>query len=95
MTKKIIDNIQSFLTVITDEGDRVFQIANVEFLLKLHPPEAVISFLVELNKGFGKNLRKAIEEDKTQSKINRIVAKRWRVKMAINTIRKNIKEKAA
>jgi hypothetical protein len=87
MTKKAITNIQEFLTVVMDDGDRVYQIVNVELLLRRHPPEAVISFLQELNTDLSKKLRKHIKHDKTNPYINEIVAKRWRIKMAINTIR--------
>ena len=89
MTKKIIGDVQEYLTVILDDGDRVFQIVNVELLLRRHPPEAVISFLQELNKDLSKKLSKLIKYDKTNPYINDIVAKRWRIKMAINTIRNN------
>ena len=87
MTKKIIGDVQEYLTVIQDDGDRVYQIVNVELLLRRHPPEAVISFLQELNKDLSKKLSKHIKHDKTNPYINDIVAKRWRIKMAINTIR--------
>ena len=87
MTKKIIGDVQEYLTVILDDGDRVYQIVNVELLLRRHPPEAVISFLQELNKDLSKKLNKHIKHDKTNPYINDLVAKRWRIKMAINTIR--------
>ena len=92
MTKKAITDVQEFLTVVMDNGDRVYQIVNVGLLLRRHPPEAVISFLQELNKDLSKKLSKHIKHDKTNPYINDIVAKRWRIKMAINTIR-NIGEK--
>ncbi len=87
MTKRAINDVQDFLTVILDDGNRVYQIVNVELLLRRHPPEAVISFLQELNTDLSKKLRKHIKHDKTNPYINEIVAKRWRIKMAINTIR--------
>ncbi len=40
MTKKIISNVQDYLTVLSE--DRCYQIVNVELLLRRHPPEAVI-----------------------------------------------------
>jgi hypothetical protein len=94
MTKRAIGNVQQFLTFIQKEGDRVYQIVNVELLLRRHPPEAVISFLQELHKDYGKALSKLIQEDKTNSQINELVAKRFRLKMAINAIR-NLKNKEA
>ena len=92
MTKKAINEVQEFLTVVMDDGDRVYSIVNLEFLLRRHPPEAVISFLQELNKDLSKKLSKLIKHDKTNPYINDIVARRWRIKMAINTI-KNYGEK--
>ena len=87
MTRKAINDVQEYLTVVLDDGDRVYQIVNVELLLRRHPPEAVISFLQELNRDLSKKLGKYIRDDKTNSYINDIVAKRWRIKMAINTIK--------
>ena len=87
MTKRVINDVQEFLTIIVDDGDRKYQIVNVELLLRRHPPEAVISFLQELNKDLSKKLSKHIKHDKTNPYINDLVAKRWRIKMAINTIR--------
>ena len=87
MTKHAINDVQAFLTIIDTEGNRSFQIVNVELLLRRHKPEAVIVFLKELHKDFGKELAKIIREDKTSSMINDLVAKRFRIKMAINTIR--------
>jgi hypothetical protein len=76
-------------------GNRVYQIVNVELLLRRHPPEAVVSFLQELHKDYGKALSKIIQEDNTSSQVNELVAKRFRIKMAINTIRNYSKEREA
>ena len=54
MTKRAINDVQSFLTFMETDGNRVYQIVNVELLLRRHPPEAVISFLQELSKDYGK-----------------------------------------
>ena len=83
MTKRAINDVQSFLTYVETDGDRTYQIVNVCLLLRRHPPEAVITFLQELQKDYGKALSKLIQEDKTNSQINELVAKRFRVKMAI------------
>jgi hypothetical protein len=77
------------------DGGRVYQIVNVELLLRRHPPEAVVSFLQELHKDYGKALSKIIQEDNTSSQVNELVAKRFRIKMAINTIRNYSKERTA
>ncbi|BBO72680.1 hypothetical protein DSCW_00970 [Desulfosarcina widdelii] len=95
MTKSSINDVQSFLTFMETNGNRVYQIVNVELLLRRHPPEAVVSFLQELHKDYSKELSNLIQEDKTNSMINELVAKRFRLKMAINTIRNYGKEEAA
>ena len=89
MTKKIISNVQEFLTVVGE--DRVYEIVNVELLLRRHPPEAVIGFLRLLQNDYKKELSKLIKDSKTSSRINELVAMNFRIKMAINTI-KNSKE---
>ena len=95
MTKRAINDVQSFLTFVETDGNRVYQIVNVELLLRRHPPEAVVSFLQELHRDYGKSLSNLIQEDKTNSMINELVAKRFRIKMAINTIRNHGKQEAA
>ena len=90
MTKKIINEVQEYLTVVAE--DRVYQIVNVEMLLKRHPPDAVIAFLRELQKDYRKELKSMLDENKTDPRINDIVAKNFRLKMAINTIRNASRE---
>ena len=90
MTKRVINNVQEYLTVVGE--DRVYQIVNIELLLKRHPPEAVICFLRELQKDYMKLLKQVIKGNKTDPRINDIVAKNFRIKMAINTIRNYGKE---
>ena len=89
MTKKVISNVQDYLTVIGE--NKVYQIVNVELLLRRHPPEAVIAFLDQLRNEYKKELSQLIKDSKTSSRINELVAKNFRIKMAINTI-KNAKE---
>ena len=89
MTKKIISNVQEFLTIV--EEDRIFQIVNVELLLRRHPPQAVIAFLQQLRSDYKKELSKLIKDSKTSSRINELIVMNFRIKMAINTI-KNAKE---
>jgi len=95
MTKRVINDVQSFLTFVEAEGNRIYEIVHVGLLLRRHSPEAVITFLQELRKDYRKALSKLIQEDKTNSQINELVAKRFRVKMAINTIRNYSKDKEA
>ena len=89
MTKKIINQVQDFLTVVGD--DRVYQIVNVELLLRRHSKESVIAFLDQLRTEYKRELGNLIKNNKTDPKINELVAKNFRIKMAINTI-KNAKE---
>ena len=95
MTKSAINNVQEFLTIVDNQGKRCFQIVNVELLLRRHPPDAVMTFLKELNKEYGKTLSKLIKVNKTNAMINELVVKRFRIKMAINTIRNYGKEMEA
>ena len=90
MTKKIINQVQEFLTYCGE--DRIYQIVNVEVLLKRHPPEAVIGFLIMLREDYKKELRSLLQENKTDPKINELVAKNFRIKMAINTIKNASRE---
>jgi hypothetical protein len=89
MTKKVINKVQDFLTVVGE--NRVYQIVNAELLLRRHPPEAVIAFLNQLRNEYKRELGDLIKNNKTDPKINELVAKNFRIKMAINTI-KNAKE---
>ena len=89
MTKKIISTVQEYLTVVGE--DKVYQIVNVEYLLRKHPPEAVIAFLQQLRSEYQRELGHLIKNNKTDARINELVAKNFRLKMAINTI-KNSKE---
>ena len=89
MTKRVINEVQEYLTVVG--ADRVYQIVNVELLLRRHPPAAVIAFLDQLRNEYKKELGKLIKNNKTDSRINELLAKNWRIKMAIITI-KNARE---
>ena len=90
MTKKTIDTVQDYLTVV-DES-KVYQIVNVQLLLKRHPPEAVIGFLTLLREDYKKELRCLLADNKTDPKINELVAKNFRIRMAINTIKNASRE---
>jgi hypothetical protein len=87
MSKKEIDNIQDFLTIVKEDENRKHQIVNVELMLRRHPPEAVIDFLDGLHREYAKKLKKIIREDKTSSKLNKILGTKFRIKMAINCIK--------
>ena len=90
MSKNEIENIQQFLTVVDEDENRKHQIVNIHLLLRRHPPAVVIGFLTDLHKDYTKRLQKVIREDKTSSKIDQIIAAKWRVKMAINSIKNTV-----
>ena len=93
MTKKVIDAAQQYLTVTGEDG--ASQIVNIQLLLCKHPPDRVLTFLRELHTDYRKELRKLIGKDKTDPNINELVAKCFRLKMAINTIRNGMEVRAA
>ena len=90
MTKRVINEVQEYLTICGE--DRVYQIVNVEMLLKKHKGEAVIGFLNLLREDYKKELKQLIQNNKTDPKINELVAKNFRIRMAINTIKNDKKE---
>ena len=89
MTKRVINEVQDYLTVVSE--DRVYQIVNVELLLRRHSGVAVIAFLDQLRSEYKKELGQLIKTDKTSAQINELVAKNFRLRMAINTL-KNTKK---
>jgi len=90
MTKRVINEVQEYLTICGE--DRVYQIVNVERLLKKHPGEAVIGFLNLLRDDYKKELKQLLQKNKTDPRINELVAKNFRIRMAINTIKNSKKE---
>ena len=90
MTKSVINSAQNFLTVIDDK--RTYRIVDIRFLLKRHPPAAVIAFLKQLRSEYSAKLQTLIRENKTDPEINDLVARNFRVKMAITTISKAMKD---
>ena len=87
MTKRVINEVQDYLTVVSE--DRVYQIVkNVELLLRRHSGVAVIAFLDQLRSEYKKELGQLIKTDKTSAQINELVAKNFRLKMAIAAIKK-------
>jgi hypothetical protein len=71
---------------------KVYQNVNVEMLLKRNTSEAVIGFLKLLQEDYRKELKKLLLNNKTDPAINELVAKNFRLKMAIYTIKNAEKE---
>ncbi len=80
-----ITKAQEYLTVNRDGEPR--QIVNIELLLKKHPPDAVIEFLLRISKDIQRGLRKRLLRDRTDPVINDLVAKLFRLSMAVSAIR--------
>ena len=93
MTDEIIMNAQDYLTV--NNGGQIRQIINIELLIRRHGPDQVIEFLRKLSKQYKRELKRRILKDKTDSRINELIAKLFRITMAINTIRNGKGELAA
>jgi hypothetical protein len=87
MNKNKIDNIQEFLTVSKGDDIPKHQIVNIQLLLHRHPPGDVIRFLTDLHQEYSKKLQKVIREDKTSFRLDELIAAKFRIKMAINSIR--------
>ena len=92
MSKNEIENIQQFLTVVDEDENKKYQIVNIQLLLNRHSPGSVIRFLTELHKDYTRKLQRVLRKDRTSSKIDQIIAAKWRVKMAINAIRNTVNE---
>ena len=90
MTKKIVNQVQDFLTVVGP--DHTYQIANAGLLLWRHSPEQVVGFLNQLRQEYKKELRELLRENKTHPKVNYLVVHIFRIRMAIKTIQKAQKE---
>ena len=90
MTKRVINDVQDYLTICGE--DRVYRIVDVQILLKRHCPDAVIGFLNLLRDDYKKELKQIIQTNKTDPRINELVAKNFRIRMAINTIKNAKKE---
>jgi hypothetical protein len=90
MTKKIVNQVQDFLTVVGP--DHTYQIVNVGMLLWRHSPEQVVGFLNQLRQEYKKELQQLLRENKTHPKVNYLVVHIFRIRMAIKTIQKAQKE---
>jgi len=90
MTKKIVNQVQDFLTVVGP--DHTYQIVNMGLLLWRHTPEQVVGFLNQLRQEYKKELRELLRENKSHPKVNFLIVNIFRLRMAIKTIQKAQKE---
>ena len=90
MTKRVLNQVVDYLTIVTE--DRIYQILNVEVLLRQHHPNDVVGFLNLLRQDYKKELNQLLKENKTHPKINFLIVNNFRIRMAIKTIQKYQKE---
>jgi hypothetical protein len=90
MTKKVLNQIVDFLTIVTAE--RTYQILPIEVLLRQHPPDDVLGFLNQLRGEYKLELNRLLKETKTHPKINFLIVQIFRLRMAIKTIQKARRE---
>jgi hypothetical protein len=88
MTTEIITEAQDYLTVIY--GDRRRRILNIMVLLENHPTEAVIRFMKSLLREKEKMLRKYILRDKTDPRLDDLVAVMFRIYMCIQVLESEV-----
>ena len=86
MTTEIITEAQDYLTVV--HGERRRRILNVMVLLENHQTEAVIGFMKSLLREKEKMLRKYILRDKTDPRLDDLVAVMFRIYMSIEVLEK-------
>ena len=88
MTIEIITEAQDYLTVIY--GDRRRRILNIMVLLENHPTEAVIRFMKSLLREKEKMLRKYILRDKTDPRLDDLVAVMFRIYMCVHVLEEEV-----
>mgnify|MGYP000890857122 FL=1 len=88
MTTEAITAAQDYLTVIN--GNYTRRILNLQQLLESHPTEAVIGFLKSLLREKEKMLRKYILRDKSNPKIDELVATMWRIYMCVHVLEEEV-----
>ena len=86
MTTEAITAAQDYLTIIY--GDRRRRILNIMVLLENHQTEAVIGFMKSLLREKEKMLRKYILRDKTDPRLDDLVAVMFRIYMSIEVLEK-------
>ena len=88
MTTESITAAQDYLTVIN--GNYTRRILNLQQLLECHPAEAVIGFMKSLLREKEKMLRKYILRDKSNPKIDELVATMWRIYMCVHVLEEEV-----
>ena len=87
MTPDAIAKAQQYLTMEGSEGVSRC-IVDIETLLRRHPVEKVLEFLRYMQGDFENQLQILRQRDQSNPRISRIAAKLFRIKIAINTLRR-------
>ncbi len=93
MDEQTISTAQGWLTV--DDGCRERKLVDLGLIIHRHSVEKVLQFLDYLCQDYDRHLKRHIRKDMTDPRINDIVAKRFRVKMAMRTMQNAMTRKAA
>ncbi len=93
MDEQTISIAKNWLTV--DKGHMEHKIVDLDLIMHRHTPENVLSFLSYLCMDYDRHLKRHIKKDKTDPRINEILARRFRVKMAMRTLQNALTKKAA
>ena len=88
MTIQTLTEAQEYLTIAYE--DRKRRIVDLRNLIRIHPPEVIVSLLKDLLEEKKNALRVAISGDKTRPEINEIVATMFRVYMAVKAIEEEV-----
>ncbi len=88
MRTQIIAEAQDYLTVI--HGERKRRLLNITTLMENHPTEAVIRFMKSLLREKEKMLRKYILRDKTDPRLDDLVAVMFRIYMCIQVLESEV-----
>ena len=84
MRKDIIYEAQQYLTI--EKDDRLKQIINIEDLLNKHSVKKVVGFLKQYLHEKETELKNLIRTDKTEKKVDELIATVFRTHMAIETL---------
>ncbi|SHJ72844.1 hypothetical protein SAMN02745216_02139 [Desulfatibacillum alkenivorans DSM 16219] len=93
MDDKIVSTAQNWLTI--DQGHSELKLVDLTMIMHSHSTDKVIQFLGYLCQDYDRDLKRHIRKDKTDPRINDIVARRFRVKMAMRTMQNAMTRKAA
>ena len=90
MNTSTIQKAQAFLTVRRDQGDE--RVLNIEHIMKDQSVRNAVLHMSDLYKDHEKKLQGLVLTDITSPKIDELISRMFRIKMAISTIKDDWKE---